>query len=211
MTIFDKFPIMPYPHSSEINADLLRRLREGDAVAFGKIYKILAPVLYQRLLRLLKDTEVVEDILQDTFFKLWEKRKEINPEQGFIAYLYRIADHLAVDVFRRISRDRALQQELWASTLSFYLHTEETLLAKEQQQLISMAIEQLPPKRKQILILCKMEDKSYQEVAELMGISVSTVSNQLVKAIKEIKKHVLHSAHGEQVIILYLLFSTYIY
>lgn len=205
-----KFPIMPHP-SSKVDTDLLCKLRGGDTTAFGKIYTIFAPVLYQRLLRLLKDTDIVEEILQDTFLKLWEKRVQIDPEQAFTTYLYRIADHLAIDVFRRISRDKALQQELWASTLSFYLHTEETFLAKEQRQLISMAIEQLPPKRKQILILCKLEDKSYQEVAQLMGISVSTVSNQLVKAIKEIKNYVLLSTGGEQVIILSLLFSSYIY
>src|SRR5690606_25063614 len=197
--------------SSKVNADLLRKLRDGDTTAFGKIYNIFAPVLYQRLLRLLKDTDMVEDILQDTFFKLWDKREEINPELAFTTYLYRIADHLAIDVFRKISRDNVLQQELWASTISFYLHIEETFIAKEQRQLISMAIERLPPKRRQILILCKLEDKSYQEVADLMGISVSTVSNQLVKAIKEIKKHVLHSARGEQVVILSLLLSAYIY
>jgi len=201
---------MPHP-SPKVDTDLLRMLRNGDAIAFGKIYKIFAPILYQRLLRLLKDTDTVEEILQDTFLKLWEKRGQIDPEQAFTTYLYRIADHLAIDVFRRISRDKALQQELWASTISFYLHTEETFLAKEQRQLISTAIEQLPPKRKQILILCKLEDKSYQEVAELLGISVSTVSNQLVKAIKEIKNYVLQSARGEQVIILSLLLSCYIY
>ena len=201
---------MPYP-SSKISADLLRRLRNGDTAAFGRIYEIFAPVLYQRLWRLLKDSEMVEDILQDTFFKLWEKREEINPDQAFTTYLYRIADHLAIDVFRKISRDKVLQQELWVSTLTFYLHTEEVFLAKEQRQLITRAIERLPPKRKQILVWCKLEDKSYQEVAELMGISVSTVSNQLVKAIKEIKKHVLHSLRGEQVVILSLLLSPYIY
>lgn len=201
---------MPHP-SPKVDTDLLRMLRNGDAIAFGKIYEIFAPILYQRLLRLLKDTDTVEEILQDTFLKLWEKRGQIDPEQAFTTYLYRIADHLAIDVFRRISRDKALQQELWASTISFYLHTEETFLAKEQRQLISTAIEQLPPKRKQILILCKLEDKSYQEVAELLGISVSTVSNQLVKAIKEIKNYVLQSARGEQVIILSLLLSCYIY
>src|SRR5690606_3374621 len=182
-----------------------------DAIAFGKIYKIFAPILYQRLLRLLKDTDTVEEILQDTFLKLWEKRAHIDPEQAFTTYLYRIADHLAIDVFRRISRDKALQQELWASTLSFYLHTEETFLAKEQHQLITTAINQLPPKRKQILILCKLEEKSYQEVADLMGISVSTVSNQLVKAIKEIKHSLLQSTRSEQVIFLLLLLSFHIY
>jgi len=200
---------MPHP-LPKVDTDLLRLLRDGNVTAFGKIYETFAPVLYRRLLRLLKDTDTVEEILQDTFLKLWEKRAHIDPEQAFTTYLYRIADHLAIDVFRRISRDKALQQELWASTISFYLHTEETVLAKEQQQLISTAIERLPPKRKQILILCKLEDKSYQEVAELMGISVSTVSNQLVKAIKEIKNYILRSAQGEHVVAISLLLSFYI-
>jgi len=200
------------PHSpSKVDTDLLRMLRDGDATAFGKIYEIFAPILYQRLLRLLKDTDTVDEILQDTFLKLWEKRAHIDPEQAFTTYLYRIADHLAIDVFRRISRDKAVQQELWASTISFYLHTEETFLAKEQRQLIYNAIEQLPPKRRQILVSCKLEDKSYQEVAQEMGISVSTVSNQLVKAIKDVKTYVLQSTRGEQAVILSLLLSPYIY
>ena len=195
--------------SPKVSADLLRCLRDGDATAFRKTYEIFAPILYQRLLRLLKDTDTVEEILQDTFLKLWEKRAQIDPEQAFTTYLYRIADHLAMDVFRKISRDKALQQELWASTLSFYLHTEETLLAKEQQELIASAIDQLPPKRKQILILCKLEEKSYQEVADLMGISVSTVSNQLVKAVKEIKQSILKSNRSEQVVLLSLLLLSF--
>lgn len=196
---------MPQPPT--VGVELLRRLRDGDAAAFEETYAAFAPALYRRLLRLLKDTDTVEEILQDTFLKLWEKRAQIDARQGFKTYLYRIADHLAIDLFRKISRDKAMQQELWASTVSFYLHTEENLIAKEQRQLIAHAIEKLPPKRKQILLLCKMEEKSYQEVAELMGISMSTVSNQLVKALKEIKSYILQSTNDERVIILYLLLA----
>lgn len=189
----------------EIDIDLLRRLRDGDAAAFENIYNTFSPVLYQRLLRLLKDTDTVEEIIQDTFLKLWEKRAHIDPQQGFKTYLYRIADHLAIDLFRKISRDKALQQELWASTVSFYLQTEEALIDKEQRQLIKEAIERLPPRRRQILLLCKLEEKSYQEVAQLMGISVSTVSNQLVNAVKEIKNYIIRTTCGEQAVILFLL------
>ncbi len=190
---------------SPIGPDLLRKLRDGDESAFGTIYQSYAPLLYQRLVRLLKDIDMTEEILQDVFLKLWEKRALIDPERGFRTYLYRIADHLAVDVFRKISRDKALQQELWANSASFYFQAEEAFIAKEERQLIADAIDRLPAKRKQILILCKLEDKSYQEVADLMGVSVSTVSNQLVKAIKEIKTHVTRSARGEHSVILLLL------
>ncbi|GGG74497.1 RNA polymerase sigma factor [Parapedobacter pyrenivorans] len=191
--------------SSDITITLLRRLRNGDTVAFERLYKAFAPVLYQRLLRLFKDTDTVEEIIQDTFLKLWEKREQINPEQAAKTYLYRIADNLAVDVFRKISRDKALQEELWASTVSFYLQTEETLIAKEQYQLVHQAIEHLSPKRKQILLLCKLEGRSYQEVAEMMGVSVSTVSSHLVKAVKEVKRHILRATHGEEIVLLYLM------
>ncbi len=201
---------MPHP-SPKVDPDLLRRLREGDDAAFKEIYDCFAPILYQRLLRLLKDPDTVEEILQDTFLKLWEKRAQIDPQRAFKTYLYRITDHLAIDVFRKITRDKALQQELWASTVSSYLHTEEALIAKEEQQLLSAAINQLPPKRKQILLLCKLHEKSYQEVADLMGISVSTVSNQLVKAIKEIKNFVLHATRSEHALLLFLLIASRIF
>jgi len=196
--------------TAKVDSDLLRLLRDGDALAFGKIYEIFAPTLYRRLFRLLKDVDMVEEILQDTFLKLWEKREQIDPDQGFKTYLYRIADHLAIDLFRKISRDKALQQELWASAISFHLHTEEAFLAKEQRQLLSMAIDRLPPKRKEILIRCKLEDRSYQEVAEMMGISVSTVSNQLVKAVREVKDYVLQTTHGERAAIFSILLLTQI-
>ncbi len=95
--------------TTKVDADLFRGLRDGDIVAFEEVYARFAPVLYQRLLRLLKNTDNVEEILQDTFLKLWEKREQIDPHQGFKAYLYRIADHLAINLFRKISRKRTLQ------------------------------------------------------------------------------------------------------
>lgn len=178
----------------EVDADLLHGLREGDEAAFAAIYRLCAPALYHRLLRLLKDVAITEEILQDVFLKLWEHRQRIEPDRGFRTYLYRMADNRAIDVFRKISRDKNLQQELWASNVSFCLQSEDVFMTKDDYQLVSDAIDQLTPKRKQILIFCKLEEKSYQEVANLMGISVSTVSNQLVKAIKEIKNYVSRSA-----------------
>lgn len=203
LCMFEKNPIMP-PFHPKVDSDLLRRLQEGDEAAFGAIYRLFAPVLYQRLVRLLKDIGATEEILQDVFLKLWEKRAQIDPERGFRTYLYRIADNLAIDFFRKITREKALQEELWVSGVYFYLQTEEELISKEERQLITNAISELPPKRRRIVILCKLEGKSYQDVADLMGISVSTVSNQLVKAIKEIKNYVVRSAPGEFIVILLL-------
>ncbi|GGC15742.1 MULTISPECIES: RNA polymerase sigma factor [Dyadobacter] len=193
----------------EVDADLLHGLREGDEAAFAAIYQLCAPALYRRLLRLLKDVAITEEILQDVFLKLWEHRRRIEPARGFRTYLYRMADNRAIDAFRKISRDKNLQQELWASDIGSYVQEDELFNTKDDYQLVADAIDQLSPKRRQVLILCKLEDKSYREVADLMGISVSTVSNQLVKAIKEIKSYVNRSAgnHSSAVVLFMSVFE----
>lgn len=169
---------------------LLEQLREGSLTAFNRIYTIYAPPLYKRLLRLLKDPEVVEEILQDVFLKVWDKRAEIIPDKGFRTFIFRMSDNLAIDLFRKVGRDKKLQIELWAASISFYFHLEENVLKDEESIILKEAIEALSPKRKQILILCKLEEKSYKETAEILGVSVSTVSNQLVKAMKDIKGYI---------------------
>lgn len=193
----------------QVDPGLLYRFRDGDEIAFAEIYRLCAPALYHRIMRLLKDIDTTEEILQDVFLKLWEHRERIDPELGFRTYLYRIADNLAIDVFRKISRDRSLQKELWARSVGFCLQKEEAFGITDHYQLVAEAIDTLPPKRKQILVFCKLEEKSYQEVAELMGISVSTVSNQLVRAVKDIKSYVSRMA-GKQFSTIVLLISYYL-
>lgn len=189
---------------------LLKEMRGGSVTAFNKLYNAYAPVLYKRLLRLLKNPESVEEILQEVFLKIWKRRADIEPDKGFKTFIYRMADNMAIDLFRKIGRDKALQLELWASSISFYLHIEEKILNKEKVRILHEAINCLPPKRKAILIYCKLEDKSYQEVAEQMGISVSTVSNQLVAAMKDIRQYLVKN-YSEEVLVnlLFLLALAY--
>lgn len=182
----------------EIN--LLKEMRAGSVVAFNQLYSRYAPILYKRLLRLLKNPESVEEISQDVFLKIWNKRAEIEPEKGFKAFIYRVADNMAIDLFRKIGRDKALQLELWAASISFYLHTEEKIIDKEKADILRQAIQNLSPKRREILVLCKLEDKSYKEVAAQMGISVSTVSNQLVAAMKDMKKFIVKNYREDDLV-----------
>lgn len=176
---------------------LLSQLRNDSLTAFNEIYTLYAPSLYKRLIRLLKDPEVVEEILQDIFLKVWDKRHEIMPDKGFKTFIFRMADNQAIDLFRKIGRDKRLQMELWASSISFYFHLEENVLKEEEVSILKEAIETLSPKRKEILILCKMEERSYKETAEMLGVSVSTVSNQLVSAMKDIKEYIERNYKAE--------------
>jgi len=72
--------------------------------------------------------------------------------------------------------------------------------------MLTNAIDSLSPKRKEILLLNKFEDKSYKEIADLLGISVSTVSNQLVSALKDIKEYIQKNYRDEYIISLFAAF-----
>ncbi|PUV25024.1 MULTISPECIES: RNA polymerase sigma factor [Sphingobacterium] len=184
----------------------LQKLKNGDLNSFNEIYFQYSPKIYIRLIRLVKDQSVAEEILQDVFTKIWLHRERIDPTKGFVSFLNHISDNLAMDFFRKVQRDKALQLEIWASAIELYYHTEEKLFFKDKQQMLTKAIDSLSPKRKEILMLNKFEDKSYKEIADLMGISVSTVSNQLVSALKDIKEYIQKNYRDEYIISFFAAF-----
>ncbi len=184
---------------------LLLQLRAGQMAAFNKLYTMYSPRLYVHLLKFLKSPELVEEVLQEVFVRVWQNRESIVPEKGFNSFLYTIAHNLAINMIKKINRDRSLQMEVWASSISYYLHTEENLLDKERMAIMNQAIATLTPKRREILLFCKVEGKSYKEVAELLGISVSTVSNQLVNALQDIRNFIVKN-YSQEYLLGFLLF-----
>ena len=148
----------------------------------------------------MNNQDVAEEILQDVFTKIWLKREKIDPAKDFVSFLNHISDNLAMDLFRKVQRDKALQLEIWASAVELYYHTEEKVFVKDTQQMLAKAIESLSPKRKEILMLNKFQEKSYKEIADQLGISVSTVSNQLVSALKDIKEYIHKNYRNEYII-----------
>lgn len=169
---------------------VLQKLKEGNREAFNEIYRRYSAFIYSRFLQFLKNPELAEELLQDVFMKLWVLHEEIVPERGFTTFLLKIADNLAIDLFRKIVRDAKMRQDMWYHLSLRSTAMQEDFEHLEQRQILDQAIETLPPRQKEIFIQCKLYDKSYKEVADLMGISVSTVSNQLVVAVREVKLYV---------------------
>ncbi|MCW2260050.1 MULTISPECIES: RNA polymerase sigma factor [Sphingobacterium] len=178
----------------------LEKLKDGDLASFNEIYFQYSPKIYVRLIKLVKDQVVAEEILQDVFTKVWVNRAKIDATKGFVSFLNHISDNLAIDFFRKVQRDKSLQLELWVSAVELYYHTEEHIHLKDTQDILAKAIDSLSPKRKEILILNKFQEKSYKEIAEELGISVSTVSNQLVSALKDIKEYIQKNYRNEAII-----------
>lgn len=187
--IYDDKPTDYTLLSSEQEKDIVLELREGNEHAFEKIYHLYSPRLYGKLVKLVKSDSHAQEILQDVFLKLWEYKKSIDPEKSFRSFLFKIAENKVYDFFRKAARDKTLELELIASCSANFNIIEEYTPAEENLIILQKAIEMLPPQRQQVFRLCKLEGKSYKEVSELLGISVSTISDHIVKGTKFIRDY----------------------
>ena len=180
--------------------ELLLQLSNGNPVAFEKIYYLYSLKLLNALLKLVKSEEVAQEILQDVFLKVWENRKIIDPEKSFRSYLFTIAENKAYDFFRKAARDKKLYETLVAAATEHYEHIETELFNKEDSRILEMALDTLPPQRQLVFRLSKQEELSYDEISKRLGISVSTISDHIVKANKSIRNFL--SNHPELLIII---------
>jgi RNA polymerase sigma-70 factor (family 1) len=173
---------------------ILQQLSQGSEIAFEKIYNFYSQRLYCKVLRLLKSEVIAEEILQDVFLIIWDNRSKLNPDKSFCSYLFCIATNKCYDYYRRIIRDKKLLRKLNQSP-GYSDTIEESVINKESSGILYHAIELLPPKRKLIFRLCKVEGKTYEEVSLQLGISPSTISDHIVKANHFIKTQIIKEGH----------------
>lgn len=159
--------------------ETLKQLRDGNARAFEVLYHHHKRVLAANILALIKSETLAEEILQEVFLRVWRYRERIDIDKPFLHYLNTIGRNLVYDTFRKTLRDRQLANELQTSQTESYLHVEEALLKAENRQLLHVAIENLPPQRKRVYTQFVIEERSYKEISEELGISKATINEHI--------------------------------
>lgn len=179
-------------------ADLLQLLKKGDKKAFESLYHLYKERLAVNFIKLLRDDELAKDALQELFIRVWNNRLSIDLNQSFRSYLFRIAQNLAIDYYRKAARDKSMQT-LMLQQDNWYQHIEEQLVARENLAILYSILDKLPEKQRRAYILHKVENKSYKEISELMNITPSTINKHI---------HVAHQFVKEQLIRSPFLFRT---
>ena len=122
--------------------------------------------------------------------KIWDTRAFLDPQKSFRSYIFKISENMVMDFFRKAAREKKLHARLMEIQTEVYSHIEEDIINAQEDQIFKDAVALLPAQRRQVFTLCKLEGKSYQEVAELLGISTSTVSDHLLKANRFLRQQI---------------------
>ncbi len=167
--------------------ELLIQLREGSCQALDYFYHQYSLRIYRKLLKMVRVEVIAEELMQDVFVRIWDKRHGIDPDQSFKSYLYTIAQNLVYDLYRKVAREEKLQGIIKSANSELYMHVEEDLFLKETSEMLNKAINNLPSQQKLVFTLCKLEGKSYEDASVALGISTSTINGHIVKATRSVK------------------------
>lgn len=187
------------------NNELIQALREGDEIVFHQLYDRYSSVLFRNIFKMLPRQEDAEDLLQSVFLKLWESRHRLTPEQTVDGWLFNTSFYMTMNRLRAITNDRLRIVEELPANLPDFTETEvipETQVLK--MTLLRKAVNLLPTRKKQAFELCKMEGKSYQEAALLLGVSEDTVRDYVKSAMGILRRQALQTD-----LLMYALISLY--
>ncbi|MDO6736410.1 RNA polymerase sigma factor [Wenyingzhuangia sp. 2_MG-2023] len=130
-----------------------------------------------------------EDIVQNVMLTIWKKRQSLKIKTSIRSYLYRACYHEFVTEYNAHKKDLKYIDAVEEERLTFFVE-EDFESIKSQKRKIKLAIEKLPPKCKEIFVLNKQNGFKYQEIAEILSISIKTVEGQISKAILKIKEEI---------------------
>lgn len=171
---------------------LMIELRGGKEDAFAQVFRMYYNPLLNYAGRILHDAELANDLVQETFCNLFERRKELNEDLQLRPYLYKTVYNRCLDVIKhqKVESNYA-NQELLDFYFSKVIETPEAELALLEEDLkgaIQEAIAKLPERCREIFELSKIEGLSNKQIAEELNISVKTVEAQMTIAFTRLRK-----------------------
>ncbi|MEI7595325.1 MAG: RNA polymerase sigma-70 factor [Bacteroidota bacterium] len=163
---------------------LVEKLIKGDKTAFEALFKMYYSFLCAYANKIINDVDDSEEIVQETFFQIWQKRDNIDIQTSFKSYLFRSVHNSCLNFIKHKNiKQKHIDYSLYEQANSS-LDFSDALDASELQTQIRIAIDKLPTERKKIFLLIRFDSLKYAEVAEKLSISIKTVENQMGSALK---------------------------
>ena len=168
----------------------LKALSEGSVKDFDTLFRLYYPKAKVFLASILGNDEEAEDLAQDTFVRLWQRREGLVMVHNLNAYIYQIVKNI---LFTHLEK-----QKRYASVSLDDTHdimttedVEKIVFAKELEKIINVTIEQMPPQRKRVFCMSRREGHSIEEISKELGISKRTVETHISAALVTLRKVIM--------------------
>jgi len=177
---------------------LIKLAREGDQKAFETLLKKYRNLVYHVMIKMVRNPQEAEDLSQEAFIKAFNALASFNEEFAFSTWLMKIATNNCIDYLRKkklrtYSIDEPIQYKEEQVQVELPDHDptpEKQLLNEERRILINEAIQSLPPRYRHVIVLRHQEEKSYEDIAEILKLPLGTVKARIFRAREMLNKKI---------------------
>ncbi|HUN04699.1 MAG TPA: RNA polymerase sigma-70 factor [Niabella sp.] len=173
--------------------DLKRNFKEvagGSEKALAVLYNLYGKKVYAVALKFLKSPVEAEEIIQEVFLALWKSKENLKHVENPEGYIFTIVHNTIYAHLKKISQNRILLDAVIQRFTEYRNTTEDIVVGNETNRLINEASMKLPAQQRMVYELSKLQNLSYDEIAEKMGLSKNTVRNHLAEAMKSIRSYI---------------------
>lgn len=184
---------LPVDEASDIR--LMVEVRDGKVEKLAILFERHHIMLYNFFLRLTGNRNVSEDLVQDVFFRILKYRKTFKGQNKFTVWMYQIARNAHVDYLRKQRPEVPLEEQFQEAT-SPDAEPAAKMLAEVDLDLLRKALDRLPLRKKEILLLSHFHNMKYKDIAQLLGCSISTIKTSVHRAVKDLGRIYLELQGG---------------
>ena len=175
---------------ADLEKNIFDRVKNDDMLAYEVLFRKYYAILCNYSFKIVKDIDIAEEIIQDLFFNIWEKRHELEIESSVKSYLFKSAYNKSILFLRHKSVTEKYERYVRNTELFDEPDASEELSLKELNEVIDKTLEELPERSRKIFSLSRFEGLKYHEIAEKLSLSVKTIEANMGRALKLFRKNI---------------------
>jgi RNA polymerase sigma-70 factor, ECF subfamily len=169
---------------------IIERVRNGETNLFSELVLRYQNKIFAYVYKIVNHKEEAEDIVQESFIKVYKNLNSFDADRKFSSWLYRISHNEAINYLKKNRKGNTLYyegDEFLMNSLRVDKDFIHDLIIGEDDKMLKSALEKLPDKYKEVIILKYLEEKSYEEISEILQKPVSTVGTLINRAKSQLK------------------------
>lgn len=170
--------------------EIMAKVQKGDLTAFEELYNRFHKPLYQFILRFVKEKPIAEDVLQETFLRIFKERKGYKQKARFSTYLFTIGRNLCLDALKTRKKSPLLSDQEDYIGRATDLSREPSKIVEEAEisAIVQREIQALPRDQREVIILSKYSSLSYEEIARIVESTPNAVKQKVYRAMRSLRR-----------------------